>query len=483
MAVAESQGESPARLGINQRINGLSNISNSSNSSDKTQNDIQNQHQNISHQGLNENLEMSSEGSSFIRQNQQQQQQQQSKQQQQAIGCAQCRMPIRDRFIFNVIEKNYHKDCIRCADCSSSLNDKCYTFEGKLYCRQDFWHRFGPKCSACQESIKSSELVQRLKGGNLLFHLSCFSCRDCKRQLQAGEQLHLLDDKRLLCERDFLNVTLQQQQQQTTSKGTNILVSSNNSNQSQSRGSSAIISTTTSPPTTTTIINRTNNSIQNERDGNSSCNQENELTLSMGDETHHHNSSLKTLSEHQASKYHHVGQQVDQQQQRSQQQTTATSEMQLIGGDDIDQLNEELDEADEDEELEDLDDLDRADSSELMGDPNDLNYAGQCYVSNSARLSRKGNDHLGRASGGQANSNSGNNGNGNQIKGSTQLSSDCDDSLVDANGKRRGPRTTIKPKQLDTLRQAFETAPKPSRHIREELARQTGLNMRVIQVS
>lgn len=60
---------------------------------------------------------------------------------------------------------------------------------------------------------------------------------------------------------------------------------------------------------------------------------------------------------------------------------------------------------------------------------------------------------------------------------------DCGDDLVDANGKRRGPRTTIKPKQLETLRHAFETAPKPSRHIREQLASETGLNMRVIQVS
>ncbi|XP_074601328.1 LIM/homeobox protein Lhx1-like [Brevipalpus obovatus] len=48
--------------------------------------------------------------------------------------------------------------------------------------------------------------------------------------------------------------------------------------------------------------------------------------------------------------------------------------------------------------------------------------------------------------------------------------------------KRRGPRTTIKAKQLETLKQAFERHPKPSRHVREDLANQTGLAMRVIQV-
>ena len=49
--------------------------------------------------------------------------------------------------------------------------------------------------------------------------------------------------------------------------------------------------------------------------------------------------------------------------------------------------------------------------------------------------------------------------------------------------KRRGPRTTIKAKQLETLKAAFAATPKPTRHIREQLAQDTGLNMRVIQVS
>jgi len=54
--------------------------------------------------------------------------------------------------------------------------------------------------------------------------------------------------------------------------------------------------------------------------------------------------------------------------------------------------------------------------------------------------------------------------------------------LGGAGAKRRGPRTTIKAKQLDTLKAAFAATPKPTRHIREQLAKETGLNMRVIQV-
>ncbi|XP_076336622.1 LIM/homeobox protein Lhx1-like [Tachypleus tridentatus] len=48
--------------------------------------------------------------------------------------------------------------------------------------------------------------------------------------------------------------------------------------------------------------------------------------------------------------------------------------------------------------------------------------------------------------------------------------------------KQRGPRTTIKAKQLEMLKAAFVATPKPTRHTREQLAQEIGLNMRVIQV-
>ena len=49
-------------------------------------------------------------------------------------------------------------------------------------------------------------------------------------------------------------------------------------------------------------------------------------------------------------------------------------------------------------------------------------------------------------------------------------------------GKRRGPRTNITAKQLETLRTVFNQTPKPTRVVREQLAKDTQLPMRVIQV-
>ncbi|CAB3399196.1 unnamed protein product [Caenorhabditis bovis] len=50
----------------------------------------------------------------------------------------------------------------------------------------------------------------------------------------------------------------------------------------------------------------------------------------------------------------------------------------------------------------------------------------------------------------------------------------------DGNNKR--PRTTISAKSLETLKQAYQASSKPARHIREQLAAETGLDMRVVQV-
>ena len=48
--------------------------------------------------------------------------------------------------------------------------------------------------------------------------------------------------------------------------------------------------------------------------------------------------------------------------------------------------------------------------------------------------------------------------------------------------RNRGPRTTIKPTQLEVLKAAFDASSKPPKSTRESLAKETGLDMRVIQV-
>jgi len=59
---------------------------------------------------------------------------------------------------------------------------------------------------------------------------------------------------------------------------------------------------------------------------------------------------------------------------------------------------------------------------------------------------------------------------------------EMDDKKECKDGKRRGPRTNITAKQLEMLKNVFNQNPKPTRLVREQLAKDTSLSMRVIQV-
>ncbi|XP_035240377.1 LIM/homeobox protein Lhx1 isoform X2 [Anguilla anguilla] len=213
------------------------------------------------------------------------------------VHCAGCERPILDRFLLNVLDRAWHVKCVLCCECKCNLTEKCFSREGKLYCKNDFFRRFGTKCAGCAQGISPNDLVRRAR--SKVFHLNCFTCMMCNKQLSTGEELYIIDENKFVCKEDY-------------------------------------------------------------------------LSSSAGKDT-------SLLSDSQ------------------------------------DQLQDDVKD------------------------------------SESANLSDK---------------EGGNNENDDQNLG----------------GKRRGPRTTIKAKQLETLKAAFAATPKPTRHIREQLAQETGLNMRVIQV-
>ena len=55
------------------------------------------------------------------------------------IVCAGCDEPIMDRFLMNVLDRAWHSSCVACADCKTPLTEKCFSRDGKLYCRNDFF--------------------------------------------------------------------------------------------------------------------------------------------------------------------------------------------------------------------------------------------------------------------------------------------------------------------------------------------------------
>ncbi|CAD6221095.1 GSCOCG00012963001-RA-CDS [Cotesia congregata] len=55
------------------------------------------------------------------------------------LSCAGCKKPIMDKFFLNVLERAWHGDCVRCFDCGTELQEKCFSRESKLFCRNDFF--------------------------------------------------------------------------------------------------------------------------------------------------------------------------------------------------------------------------------------------------------------------------------------------------------------------------------------------------------
>ncbi|XP_056633134.1 LIM/homeobox protein Lhx5 [Diorhabda carinulata] len=271
------------------------------------------------------------------------------------IACAGCEKPILDKFLLNVLERTWHADCVRCHDCHVPLTDKCFSRESKLFCRSDFFKRYGTKCGGCGQGISPSDLVRKAR--DKVFHLNCFTCLVCRKQLSTGEELYVLDDNKFICKEDYLS------------------------------GNKAAVIT--------------------------SHHQESLMGSASEDEEDDENSTTSSVVKH-----HSI--------HGSLPPAPGETNNNSLPPDISSSLGQDSKTGQDDSE----------DQNSLDGDP--------------------------------------------ETRDSQTENKSPDDSS--AGSKRRGPRTTIKAKQLEILKTAFSQTPKPTRHIREQLAKETGLPMRVIQV-
>lgn len=285
------------------------------------------------------------------------------------VCCAACDKPILDKFLMNVLERTWHSECVRCYDCRAHLTEKCFSREGKLFCREDFFRRYGTKCSGCGHGISPQDLVRKAR--DKVFHLKCFTCLVCRKQLSTGEELYVLDESRFICKEDYVN---------GKNLPDSVLVGDDEDDDEEFTSSSDVI---TSAPLSHLDLDIPAVKLENGSTGAAMTARS--LTPTAGSD--------------------------------------GDKSMSMIG---------------------DAGDSERQDSDQ----GSDVEDGG-----------------TGCGGGG--------------VGGEAGKSPDDDKSGAN---KRRGPRTTIKAKQLEVLKAAFNNTPKPTRHIREQLAKETGLPMRVIQV-
>ncbi|WAR01583.1 LHX5-like protein [Mya arenaria] len=325
--------------------------------------------------------------------------------------CAGCQAPIVDRYLLHVLDRAWHVRCVQCSDCSCALTDKCFSRDGKLYCRNDFFRRFGTKCAGCGQGISPSDLVRR--ACDKVFHLKCFTCMVCRKQLSTGEELYIVGENKFLCKEDYIQHKLEGSDDEEDCMDFDSTLDSQDGvleknlfaddNCHVKAGDVTEINHNETVIKSENLLCPSNGLLSNQKlSGNalSPTTMDNSLVsdqLSIKME-----GGMNGLSENLPSSPH-------------------SPDMNLNCGTTSGPAS--------DESVDINDNISCSDANELEADGNDANG-----------------NHSGPGS------------------------------------KRRGPRTTIKAKQLEVLKAAFNATPKPTRHIREQLAAETGLNMRVIQV-
>ncbi|KAJ9590010.1 hypothetical protein L9F63_016873, partial [Diploptera punctata] len=115
--------------------------------------------------------------------------------------CGGCQELILDRFILKVLDRTWHAKCLKCSECSGQLSDKCFARNGQVFCKEDFFKRYGTKCAGCEQGIPPTQVVRRAQDN--VYHLQCFACVMCSRQLNTGDEFYLMEDRKLVCKPDY----------------------------------------------------------------------------------------------------------------------------------------------------------------------------------------------------------------------------------------------------------------------------------------
>ncbi|XP_033627411.1 paxillin-like isoform X2 [Asterias rubens] len=96
--------------------------------------------------------------------------------------CAYCNGPILDKCV-TALDKTWHPEHFFCAQCGQPFNEGGFHEKnGKVYCKEDYFDMFAPKCGGCHRAIMENYITAL----NVQWHPECFVCGECRMPFNGG---------------------------------------------------------------------------------------------------------------------------------------------------------------------------------------------------------------------------------------------------------------------------------------------------------
>ncbi|KAF4103753.1 LIM domain kinase 1a isoform X1 [Onychostoma macrolepis] len=110
--------------------------------------------------------------------------------------CAGCRQHISDEQYLQALDTDWHTLCFRCCECGASLSHWYYEKDNRLFCKKDYWAKFGELCHGCSEPITTGLIMV---AGEQKYHPECFTCLSCRAFIGDGDTYALVERSKLYC--------------------------------------------------------------------------------------------------------------------------------------------------------------------------------------------------------------------------------------------------------------------------------------------
>ncbi|XP_065770536.1 actin-binding LIM protein 2 isoform X14 [Muntiacus reevesi] len=102
-------------------------------------------------------------------------------------SCGGCGVEIKNGQSLVALDKHWHLGCFKCKTCGKQLNAEYISKDGLPYCEADYHTKFGIRCDGCEKYITGHVL----EAGEKHYHPLCALCVRCGRMFAEGEEMYL----------------------------------------------------------------------------------------------------------------------------------------------------------------------------------------------------------------------------------------------------------------------------------------------------